>query len=250
MSSHHSPQASAESMEAAAALPPGNDERFAGYALMGLPFTSGHILAFRRFPASSVGPAYTAVWLLRPDTGWEIYADAPPSQSCARYFGAAVVHTALSPIEAQWANPNTLEVRVPGIIEWIFELRRTSTTAALSTMARHLPAGLWESEGMVRTMGAMMGPALHTGTLRLNGGVPNGQTFLAKPLRVWEVRNSRATVDGLDIGKPAPLSRQQHLADFWLPQKGLFVSDMSLHFPSTRQELSEEQTQRARRLLH
>lgn len=63
-----SPRAHAELAERNAALPPGGDERFIGYALMGMPFASGHYLAFRRFPASSVGPAYAAVWLFRPRT--------------------------------------------------------------------------------------------------------------------------------------------------------------------------------------
>lgn len=43
-------------------LPPGDEERFAGYGVMGLPFASGHVLAMRRFPSSSIGPAYTSVW--------------------------------------------------------------------------------------------------------------------------------------------------------------------------------------------
>jgi hypothetical protein len=35
--------------------------------LMGLPLASGHILAMRRFPASSVGPGYTSVWHRGPE---------------------------------------------------------------------------------------------------------------------------------------------------------------------------------------
>ena len=43
-------------------LPRGDGERYAGYAIMGLPFRSGHVLAMRRSPASSIGPAYTSIW--------------------------------------------------------------------------------------------------------------------------------------------------------------------------------------------
>ncbi len=42
-------------------LPSGNAERFAGYGVMGIPFASGHVLAMRRFVASSLGEAYTSV---------------------------------------------------------------------------------------------------------------------------------------------------------------------------------------------
>jgi hypothetical protein len=43
-------------IEQDALLPSGNSERFAGYAVIGLPFASGHVLSLRRFPASSVTP--------------------------------------------------------------------------------------------------------------------------------------------------------------------------------------------------
>ena len=33
-----------------------------GYGLKGLPFASGHVLAMRRFPTSSIDPACTSVW--------------------------------------------------------------------------------------------------------------------------------------------------------------------------------------------
>jgi hypothetical protein len=35
-------------------LPTGGGDRFAGYGVIGLPFRSGHVLALRGFPASSV----------------------------------------------------------------------------------------------------------------------------------------------------------------------------------------------------
>jgi hypothetical protein len=41
-------------LEATPTLPPGIDERFSGWGVMGLPFSSGHYLALRRFAASSM----------------------------------------------------------------------------------------------------------------------------------------------------------------------------------------------------
>ena len=40
-------------IEKSASLPLGKGDRFAGYTVIGLPFRSGHVLALRRFPASS-----------------------------------------------------------------------------------------------------------------------------------------------------------------------------------------------------
>jgi hypothetical protein len=34
----------------------GATERFSGYALMSLPFSSGYVLGLRRFPVTSIGP--------------------------------------------------------------------------------------------------------------------------------------------------------------------------------------------------
>ncbi len=70
-----------EHVEASASLPPGSNERFNGYGVMGLPFKSGHILALRRFPASSIGPGYTSVWHRTPAGDWEFYSNVPPTQA-------------------------------------------------------------------------------------------------------------------------------------------------------------------------
>ncbi|AIY00432.1 hypothetical protein ART_0833 [Arthrobacter sp. PAMC 25486] len=235
-----SPRACAELAESTAALPPGNDERFAGYALMGMPFSSGNYLAFRRFPASSIGPGYTALWLHRPNRGWTIYADAPPEQSCARYFGAGISETLLVKVESHWGGPFELTVGVSGVVRWDLEFQETRTTTALTTVARRLPEGWWQRPRVLSGMGGFMGPALHAGKMRLAGTVPNGQSFQARPLRVWAVKTSHATIDGVTAGWPHMLPKQLHLADFWLPQEGLFVAEMSLHFPSTAPETAAD----------
>ena len=81
------PRDVAARLERAPRLPDGTGERFRGYGVVGLPLASGHVLALRRHTASSIGPAYTCVWLRDPDGRWTFYADAPPNVSCARFFG-------------------------------------------------------------------------------------------------------------------------------------------------------------------
>src|SRR5436190_20818243 len=83
------PADAAAAIERGAGLPPGRGERFAGYGVMGLPFRSGHILALRRFPASSIGPGYRSVWHRGPNARWTFFQDIAPVQACSRYFGAA-----------------------------------------------------------------------------------------------------------------------------------------------------------------
>jgi hypothetical protein len=63
--------------------------------------------------------------------------------------------------------------------------------------------------------------------------VPNGQTYRMRPLRVWSLADSTTTVFGQDAGRPRQMPQQEHLADLWLPQRGLFVADVVARFPST-----------------
>jgi len=42
-------------IERHASLPPGTEDRFSGYEVIGLPFRSGHVLSLSRFPASPLG---------------------------------------------------------------------------------------------------------------------------------------------------------------------------------------------------
>src|SRR3990172_1211308 len=80
------PRDCAERIERAPELPRGDGERFGGYGVMGAPFCSGHVLAMRRFTASSVGAGYTSVWHRDPGGAWTFYADVDPLEACTRYF--------------------------------------------------------------------------------------------------------------------------------------------------------------------
>jgi hypothetical protein len=86
-------------LEQGAELPSGDEERFAGYGVMGVPFTSGDLLATRRFPASSLGQGYTSVWHRDPQARWTFYSDVAPQLPCPRYFGSAVGQTVVREIE-------------------------------------------------------------------------------------------------------------------------------------------------------
>ncbi|HYS82129.1 MAG TPA: hypothetical protein VEM76_15575, partial [Anaeromyxobacteraceae bacterium] len=107
-----SPRDLALGAEAAPRLPEGAGERFSGYGIMGLPFRSGHVLALRRFPASSIGPAYSSVWHRAPTGQWTFYQDVTPDLACPRYFGPALARTLQRPIDVKWMSPTRLSVRV------------------------------------------------------------------------------------------------------------------------------------------
>jgi len=72
-------------------------------------------------------------------------------------------------------------------------------------------------------MGQVAGWALGVGTVRLTGLTSNGQHFDANPLRIWYVTDSRAVVEGQELGPVGALSEQAHMADFYFPQRGIFA---------------------------
>src|SRR5699024_3344850 len=77
---------------------------------------------------------------------------------------------------------------------------------------------------LLRAMGVAARPVLGIGRIRLHGTMPNGQTFGAVPRRVWRIETASARLGGQDLGPPGPLRTQDHLADFMLPQRGVFFA--------------------------
>ena len=201
----------------------GPGERYAGYGVMGLPFASGHYLAFRRFPRTPFGLPYTSVWYRDPDGVWTFFVNAPAAESCPRYFDAAISASIRTEIALTWTGPSRVVLEIPGWMAWTVELERSAPTALMSGMARLMPGPAWNSRAVLAAMSRMAGPMLGAGRIRLTGSTPNGQWFMAGPRQVWSIATSTAVVDGTDLGRPGPLPEQTRLGDFWLPQTGLFM---------------------------
>jgi hypothetical protein len=219
------PKVVIDEIEAGAALTNGGDERYFGYAVIGLPFDSGNILALRRFPASSIGPGYTSVWHRDPEGSWTFYQDVPPELACSRYYGNEIEETVERPIEIKWDGPSNFTVRIDGerSLEWRVTTRTTLATRLLNRAARLVPLSWWRSPTVLSMMGAAARVGLGAGILRLTGRLPNGQTYIANPSMFWLIDESRASIDGVDLGRPAPLSEQGRVGEFLIPQRGIFA---------------------------
>jgi hypothetical protein len=211
--------------EGGAAMAAGSEERFAGYSVIGLPFASGHILALRRFPASSIGPAYTSIWHREPDGRWIFYQDVVPGLSCSRYFGRAISENVVEPIQIEWTGPRSFTATVAGDdgLRWDVQLASAAGTRLLNAMGRCVPESWWRKEMALSAMGAMVRVLLHTGKLRFTGQAPNGQRFVANPQLIWLIAKSHAVVRGQDLGPLGPTPEQGKLGDFLIPQRGLFA---------------------------
>jgi len=206
------------------ALQEGSEERFNGYGVMGLTFASGHVLALRRFMASSIGPGYRSVWHRNPEGQWTFYSDIKPSRSCARYFGQQVHETVNEKIEISWTRDNRFKVEIQNIgFEWEVTLRSTPAGNLMNAMAGVMPNSLWKNESILKSVGKIAGKILGAGNVSLSGHAPNGQYFIANPYKIWLISESIASFGKLNFGKPGPLGEQAHLGDFWIPQKGIFA---------------------------
>ncbi len=207
-----------------APTPVGGGDRFSGYGVMGLPFASGHVLALRRFPASSIGPGYTSVWHRDPDHRWTFWQDQPDAQSCLRYFSDGASASRRVEIDLDWPGASRLAVAIPAVgLTWTVDLAATPATRALSALGGALPDRAWRSRAVLTAMGPVAGALLGAGTLGMVGRSPNGQRFTANPRRVWVVDDSSASLGEVDLGPPGRLAEQARLGDFRIPQRGIFV---------------------------
>lgn len=219
------PREAIRDIEQTASLPSGRGDRFAGYSVPALPFRSGHVLALRRFPASSLGPAYTSVWHRTPSGVWTFYSNVAPEQGCGRYFDREVEHHVVAPIRIEWSTARQLRVVVEGRhpIAWYLTLRETPASRAMNAVARWLPENWWRNAVALRLMSGAARLALATGPVNLTGRTPNGQRFVSNPRHVWMVKASRAFIDGADAGEIGPLAETAQLGDFRVPRRGVFA---------------------------
>jgi hypothetical protein len=206
-------------------LPPAACERVSGYGVMGLPFRSGHVLGLRRWTASSLGDGYTSIWHRDPAGRWTFYQSAPAELACTRYFGADVDRVQAGPIAVDWEGDRRLHVHTVDspAVDWRIELGSSPVSRLMSLIGSALPMAAWRSRPVLSTMGRVAGHSLRVGTVKLTGTTSNGQPFDANPIRIWLVTNSQAVVEGHELGPIGPLAEQAHLADFYVPQRGIFA---------------------------
>lgn len=136
-----------------APLPVGEEERFAGWGVMGLPFASGHALALRRYPASSIGPAYSSVWHRSPSGTWRMWQDVDPDRSCPRYFSSVFASAHRADIKLTWVDTSTLTVQIPDTLTWSLTASSTAGTRFMNSATSWLPQSAWRSAPILRLNG-------------------------------------------------------------------------------------------------
>jgi hypothetical protein len=222
MTKHHTPQDTVAAVMANPTLPSGDDERFVGFGIMGLPFSNGHYLALRQFPATTFGPPYLSVWHRDPSCNWTFYATTPGPQSCARYFSSATPNDAVQcDIDVSWVGPSAVHIKIPGTLHWTVDLRASAATRLMSTIGGRLSESAWTDPRSLKRLSRVATRTLGVGDVRLTGRAPNGQCYTIAPKQLWLVAESHAVLRGRDLGPSGPLLRQARLGDFHMPQRGI-----------------------------
>lgn len=200
----------------------GSIERFVGYGVMGLPFTLGDILAFRRITASSVGPGYTAVWHRDPTHRWTIYTTGAGTSGDVRYYGRSSTDVRVAEISLQWTGSYRLSISVPEHhVEWALRLEPTGATRTFNAIAPLVPGRL--ASRLLSWAGETGVPLLNVGTQGFEGRTPSGHRYRVEPWRLWLATAAAAIVDGRDLGPIGSHGRNAHLGERILPDRGLFV---------------------------
>ncbi len=200
-------------------------ERMVAWGVVGLPFDTGHVLALRVVPWSSLGHPYRSVWHRDPAGHWRMWADVEPPLACPRYFGRALIDARQAEIRVTWLDPWELLVQVDDgdRLEWHVRMAETRATRWATWLAQRIPERWWDRPRLTDLVGRVAGRMLGTGRLALQGEAPNGQRFEMRPSHVWLIPESAATVDGLALGPPGPVDPQSRLGDLRMPQRGLFA---------------------------
>lgn len=199
-------------------------ETVRGFAVMSLPFTSGHVLAARLIPQSDFGP-YSTLWLRRPDGRWSIHVDGPLLEvACPRYWGAAAEVNAFADIDVTWPGPNTARMTVDEpALEWTFTMSQGPVLAFVNAIHAALPLGSWRSSALIAARERLAEHVLGTGPVDLSGRLPNGMPGTMMPGRIYRIHAATARLDGVDLGPPVRAAEVPRLGDFALPSCPLFA---------------------------
>ena len=199
-------------------------EQYRGYGVMALPFDTGHVLALRVMPENDYVP-FEAVWHRTPDGRWSMYVDAPHHEElCPRLFGPSLERFGPADISVSRPDRSTLEVRMERPrLHWTIHVRDTLFTRLVNCVLPRIPGFLFGRRpilALVRTAARTM---LGLGEMDLAGELPGGQRVAVRPRRIRLVSDSRAVLEGLDLGRPTVAEESPRTGSFRWPARGVLA---------------------------
>lgn len=199
-------------------------EHYRGYGVMALPFDSGHVLALRVMPENDFAP-FEAVWHRTPGGDWSMFVDGPNHETfCPRFYGPILADADPASIDVSWTGERRLRVRMDEPrLDWTVTLRTSPLTRLANRVLPGLPLGLYRTRPALTLVRVLADRALGLGPLDLAGTLPAGQRVLVKPERLFLVGESRAVLDGVDLGSPVRARTNPTTGSFRWPALGVLA---------------------------
>jgi hypothetical protein len=201
-----------------------NYEYGRGYAVLALPFDSGHLLGLRVFPENDFAP-YVSVWHRPPDEDWEIYVDGPFLETaCPRYWEPATRKVGFASIDVRWTGANDLRVEMDKPeLEWTLSMRAPPLLRLLNTVNARLPLWTWKIRLFLRLREWVARYYLNYGDIALSFTTASGQDAVLLASENYFIHSSVARLDGDDLGEPVHLDENPTVGEVLLPTAPSFV---------------------------
>lgn len=181
------------------------------------------MLALRVAPEGDFGP-FRTIWHRDPLGRWSIHVDADRLDiACPRYFGAACAYTGHARIEVAWTGPASLHVSMDDpAVDWDLTVSSSPLLDVVNAVNGALPLASWRPTPFIRAR-ELLARVLGMGRLELHATMPSGHVGTLIADRLYFIERSRASLGGIDLGRPVHVDVNPRIGAFPLPARGAFV---------------------------
>jgi hypothetical protein len=115
-----------------------------------------------------------------------------------------------------------VEMDAPPLL-WTLSVRTTPLLRAINAVYARMPLSSWRSPRQRRVREWMAGRLLGMGDIALAGTMPSGHYGILMPQRVFFIAESRAVLDGVDLGEPARVDHSPRIGEVALSARPIFA---------------------------
>ena len=224
-------------------------EHVRGYAVLELPFSSGHLLGLRVWPQSDFAP-WASVWHRTPEGEWSMFNDGPSLRTtCPRYWNPVLRRAELADIDVTWTGSNELRVEMDEPrLEWTLSMTAPPLLRGLNAVSVALPLRSWKPAPLLRLREWMAKRFLGMGDITLSFTSPTGHEAVIMPEEIFFVDTAEATLEGRSLGEPVRLERNPTIGGVPTPARPIFTlgqAHMRITDPEEYRQAREHVRERA-----
>jgi len=112
-------------------------------------------------------------------------------------------------------------------LDWTLIATSTRILDFLNAISAAMPLATWRPRPLVR-LRERLASALGMGQLQMSGTMPSGHTGTLMPQRMFYIDDSRATLDGLDLGRAAHPQANPTIGEVTLPARGVLATGQAM----------------------